>query len=103
NRPRDGQPLLLPARQLDAALADKSLVPLRELFDELMCVGPARGVQDLRVGGVPPAVGDIVPRRSVEQEDVLLNEGQQIAIAAQAEVANVDAVDEDPPPGRIVE
>ena len=42
------------------------------------------------------AVGDVVAHRAVEQEDVLLDDGQQVAIARQPEVADVDAVQQDP-------
>ena len=54
------------------------------------------------VAGVVPAVGDVVAHRAVEQKHVLLHDGQQVAIGAQAEVADVGAVEQNPPAGRIV-
>jgi len=41
DRPSDGEALLLAARQLDAPLADKRLVPLRQPVDELIRIGAA--------------------------------------------------------------
>src|SRR5207248_3110708 len=49
DRPGDGQPLLLAARELDAALADERFVALGQLDDELVGVGPPGRVFDLRV------------------------------------------------------
>ena len=47
------------------------------------------------VGGVVAAVGDVVAHRAVEQKHVLLDDGQQIAVGAEAKVANVGAVEQD--------
>ena len=93
DRPGDRQPLLLAAGELDAALADERLVFFGQPDDEFVRVGAAGGVFDLRVGRVVPAVGDVVAHRAVEQENVLLDDRQQIAITAQPKVANVDAID----------
>ena len=49
DRARDGEPLLLAAGQLHAALADERLVLFGQLLDELVRVGAARGILDLGV------------------------------------------------------
>ena len=46
-RPRNGDPLLLPARELRAALAHKGLIPELEAVYELVRVGERRGAQHL--------------------------------------------------------
>ena len=74
-RPGDGEALLLAARELDATLADERLVLVRQSDDELVRVGAPRGVFDVGVRRIPAAVGDVVLHRSIEQEDVLLDEG----------------------------
>ena len=102
DRPGDGQPLLLAAGELDAALADERLVLFGKFDDELVRIGAAGGVFDLGVRGVVPAVGDVVPHRAVEEEHVLLHDGQQVAIGAQPKVPNVGAVEQNAAPGRIV-
>jgi len=43
-----------------------------------------------------------VAHRAIEQEDILLDEGQQAAVGAQAEVADIAAVEQDAPGGGIV-
>src|SRR5690348_5760659 len=58
DRPRNGQALLLAARELDAALADERLVLFGKLDDELVSIGAPRGVFNLVVGRIVPAVGD---------------------------------------------
>ena len=52
---------------------------------------------------VVAAVGDVVAHRAVEQEDVLLDDRQQVAVGAQAEVADVGAVEQDAAARRVVE
>src|SRR3954471_2053333 len=103
NRPRDCEPLLLPTRQLDAALADERVIALRQAHDELVGVGTARGVCDDGVGRIVPAVRDVVAYGAVEEKDVLLHDCEQIAIAAQLEVADVGAVEENAATRGIVE
>src|SRR5438552_15369363 len=48
----------------------------------------ARGVLDVGVGGVVTPVGDVVAHRAVEQEDVLLYDGEEIAVRVQPELPN---------------
>ena len=50
DRPRDREALLLPARQLDATLADEGLVSIGQIFDELVGVRAPGGILDLVIG-----------------------------------------------------
>src|ERR1700735_2888690 len=62
--PRDGQALLLAAGQLNPAFTDEGIVFLRQLYDELVCIGSARRIFHLVVGRIETAVSDVVPHRS---------------------------------------
>ena len=57
--------------------------------------GPGRRL-DLGVGGVGPAVGDVVADRAREQERLLGHEAELAAVGGEVEVAQVDAVDAAP-------
>src|SRR5204862_5694325 len=85
--------LLLTARKLDAALADECLVRFRKLDDKLVRVGAPGSVFNIRVRGIVAAVSNIVPHRSIEQEHVLLDDCQQVAIRAEPKLSNVGAVE----------
>src|SRR5256885_13190586 len=65
-------------------------------------VVPVRGVFDFRVRSVWTPIADVVPHRSIEKEDVLLHDGQQVAIGAQAEIADVRTIEQDATAGWIV-
>src|SRR5438445_4307685 len=101
--PGDGQPLALPPGQLYSPFPDDRVVPLRQHGNELMGIGAPGGVEDLRVRGAMTAVGDVFAHRAIEQEHLLVDHRQELAVALEAELANVDAVDQNLPTGRIVE
>ena len=50
--PRDGNPLLLPAGQLDASLADVGVVPLFHRHNKVVDIGFFGRFDDFLVGGV---------------------------------------------------
>lgn len=56
-RPRDREPLALPARELSTARTDLRVKAARERVDEA-AVGEAGGLLDLGAGGRRAAVGD---------------------------------------------
>ena len=62
-----------------------------------------RGPHDLRIGRQHRAVGDIVPNRCREQEHVLLHDADVASQRLERDVANVDAIDQDPASGGVVE
>src|SRR5206468_592495 len=73
----------------------EGLVLFGELDDELVCVGPPGGVFNIRVRGSVATISDIVPHRSIEQEYVLLDKCQKVAIGAEPKLSNVRAVEQD--------
>ena len=70
-RPGQGHPLPLPAGKRQALLADHGVVALGEPLDELVGLRRLGRGDDLVLGGVRPAVGDVRPHRVGEQEAVL--------------------------------
>src|SRR5262249_14792849 len=94
--------LALTAGEFYAAFADKRFVTRGQCGDELVGMGTPGRVDDFRLGAAP-TVGDVVAHRSVEQEDLLLDDAEQLAVAVQAVLADVGAVDLDLPVSRIVE
>ena len=58
--------LFLPARELDAALAYIGIIAVRQRHDIIMDIGALGGLYHLRLGGVKPAVKDIVAYGAAE-------------------------------------
>ena len=95
---RDALPLA--AGQLDAALADMSVVAaaaelVLELEDEVVRMRQARRLDDLRVGRAGAAVADIVADRTVQKRGVLRHHRDLRAQRILRDAGNVLAVDED--------
>ena len=94
NRARNRQSLTLPTGEFHPAFADEGFVFVRQLRDELVGIGPSRGIFDLSVRcGVPP-VSNVFAHRTVEEKDLLLHDREQTSIRLQAKVANVRAIDQ---------
>ena len=93
-RPRDGDPLALPARQRDAALADDRVVPVGELEDELVRLCGACRRLDRLERRIRHAQRDVVADRRGEEERILGDDADLAAERAPREVADVDAVDD---------
>ena len=68
---RDRDPLPLPARERDAALADHRVVALRQPLDELVRLREPRDALDLRVRQLRQAERDVLAHRGGEEERVL--------------------------------
>ena len=85
----DGQALALAAAEPHAALADQGVVAVGQAVDELGGVGGLGGVGDRASGGPAVAVGDVLGDRAVEEEDVLLDDPQQPAVALDLDLAEV--------------
>ena len=77
-RPGDGHPLLLPARQLRALAAHPRAVAQGEAGDEAVDVGPPGRLHHLLHAHLPLVVPvlDVVPDGSVEQHRLLGHEAQ---------------------------
>src|SRR5262249_16140127 len=89
---RDGDALPLAAREPDAAIANHSIVALRELHHEVVRVGDARSLDDLRVRYSLAAVRDVFPNRRVEEERLLRHHAEELPVALLPERAKVTAV-----------
>ncbi len=99
----DGQALLLPARELDAALADHGVIAFGQLQDELMGVGDLGGLDHLGLAGVGAAEQDVFADGAMEEEHVLQHDGHLGAQALGLQVAHVMAVDGDAALGDVIE
>src|SRR5439155_19755410 len=97
DRGGDGEALALPAGEFEAALADERVVGLRKLLDELVRVGAARGVEDVGVADMTPAVRDVVAHASIKQKDLLLHDREQPAISAKLQLPKIQPVETDRP------
>ena len=93
--PGQGDPLALPARERQPALADDGVVAAGELEDELVGLGHPGRRLDLLVGGVGSSVGDVGPHRVGEEEALLEHDADLAAQRVQRDVAHVVPVDED--------
>ena len=102
-RPGDRQALALAARQIDAALADQRLVAVRQLQDEVMRVGVARGGFELGLGRIRLAEAQILLDRAVEQIGVLVHHGDLAAQRLGIEGADILAADPHHPGLRVEE
>ena len=69
--------------------------PSGRLRDHLVQPRAPRCLQDLVFGRVQPAVGDVLPDRAGEQEDILLHDADLAAQRGQRHIADIDAVDRD--------
>ena len=65
--------------------------------------GGARRVLDLGVGGVGPGVAEVLAHGRVQQVGLLADHADDLGEVGQPEAAYVDAVDGDPPLGRVEE
>src|SRR5919201_88700 len=70
-RARDRQPLALPARERDPALADHRVVGLRQPLHELVRLREPGDAGELLVVEVADAEGDVLPHRRREEERIL--------------------------------
>ena len=99
----DAQQLLLPLRDVAAVLGQDGVVALRQAHDEAVGVGRLGCRDDLLVGGVRLAVGDVVPHRAVEHPGVLQHHAVQRAqgvaadlfdrLAVHPDLAGVDVIE----------
>ena len=95
DRARNRNPLPLAARQLDAALADQGLVAVRQVGNEAMGMGEARGAHDLGVARLRPRISDVLGQRAVEQHRLLRHQRNRPAQARLRHAGDVLAVDRD--------
>ena len=89
--------------EANAAFADKRVVFVWKLFDEIRGGGDFRGGLDLFRRRVRNAVGDVFRDGSVEEEDILQDETEEGAVGAELEVADILAVQRDDAVLRLIE
>ena len=94
-RARDRDALALAAGQLQAVLADRRVVAVRERHDEVVRVGGLGGGDDLVLGRARLAERDVVADRAVEQEHVLPDIGDLLAQRVARHLRDVLPVDHD--------
>ena len=102
-RPRDGQALALPARDVGAALRDGRLEALRELAHEVARLGDLEGLPELLVRGVRVAVAQVARDRAAEEVGLLGHHADARPELLAIDLADVDAVDEHGAGGHVVE
>ena len=92
---RDGDPLLLTARQLVAALADERVIPLGQFEDAVVHRRGACRHLELRIGGLGLGVVQVVADGRVEQVGLLGHHADHLAERGELDLPDVDAVDLD--------
>ena len=96
-RPGDGDQLLLAGADVAALVVDHRVVAVGQRVHEPVDVGRPRRREDLLLGGVRPAVGDVVADRAAEQPGVLQHHADLRRAGRRAViVGDVDAVEGDP-------
>ena len=90
--------LTFAAGKLDAAFADQRAVAFRQPPDEIMRVGKPRRPLDRRCTGIRPAIGDVLRKRAVKQDRLLLHDGDLAAQRLLRHVGNVLTIDQDSRP-----
>ena len=101
--PGDGDALALPARQRVAPLADLRLVAVGHGAHELVGPGQAGGPLDGGGIGVGLGEGDVGGDGVAEEEGVLEHGRHRTAEVAEAHLPHVDAVEQHPAAGHVVE
>mmetsp|Transcript_115313 Transcript_115313/g.333122 ORF Transcript_115313/g.333122 Transcript_115313/m.333122 type:complete len:389 (+) Transcript_115313:239-1405(+) len=96
-RPRDGEPLLLPAAKPHPALADHRAIAFVQVSDELVGVRGARRRDDLLVGHqvVLKAIREVLADWAAEDLRLLLHDAHPLLVAPQVVVGERPVVDED--------
>ena len=91
---RNGDALLLSARQLRALVAHVRLVAVGQVADELVDVGVARSLDDVSHAGlvVERAVGDVLADARVEEDGLLLHDRHLRAQPVNVQLAHIVSV-----------
>ena len=103
DRPRDRDPLLLPAREPVAALADDGLVAVRQRRDQIVDLSRAGGVLDLLVRRVRSGEAEVLAHGRVEEIGLLRDDADGLGERVEGQLAHVDSVDRHRSAGRVVE
>src|SRR5439155_1135819 len=93
--PRDGDPLALPTREVDAFFPHESVVASWEGGDEVVRVGCTGGGHDLLIAGSDPPVADVVPNGAAEEVRLLRHQRDLLVEALHRDGLEIMAVDGD--------
>src|SRR5258706_6185068 len=96
-RSRDGNALTLTAREQDAPIADRRVIALRQLEDELVRSRQGGGFDDALHRHCRVGERDVVADRPVEEEILLENDADLTSQPRDVDHREIDAVDQDPP------
>ena len=99
----DGEALALAGGEAHAAFAEIAVIALRERAEELVRRRRFRRLDDLRMAGVGPSVGDVLPRRGREHDRLLRHKAELRPHRRRGGAADIDAVQRYPPAHRVVE
>src|SRR5690242_5358444 len=102
-RARNGNALLLAARELETALADHGFIAERKLANELVYLRVARRFLDFGFARPDAPIGDVVADRVVEEHSILGNNADGSTNALLRDVAYILAVDRHPAACDVVE
>ncbi len=100
--PGDGDALFFAARKLQPALADERVVALGQAVDQTADLCQPRRFDNIRLTRAGPAIADVIADGIVEQHRVLRNDADRRAQGRLRDVAQVLAIDGDPPSGRVI-
>ena len=103
DRPRDRNALLLATGEAVAALPHDRVVAIRKSCDYLVDAGRLRRLLEFLVGRVRLCEAQVLADRGVEQIRLLRDDTYQVAQSLEAQIADVDAVDRDPPAADLIE
>ena len=90
-RPRNAQPLLLPAGHVGAALLDMRVIPVREGSDKLIRLRQAARFLKLCIGRIRITPAQVFPDGSRKQQVLLQNHGYAVAQDVQIVVPHIHA------------
>src|SRR5262249_49009832 len=93
----EGDPLLLPTREGDAALADDGIVAVRELADVTVQGSDVGDVAHRLVAGPGLTEADVVPDAAREEERVLGHEADRAPQDRERNLTHIPPVDGDAP------
>src|SRR3989441_10790241 len=95
DRAGDRHALALAARKANPPIADHRVVSAGQRHDEVVRVRDLRGVENVRLRDLVPAVCDVLADRRVEQERLLRNDAEQPPVPRLLERSQIPPVDGD--------
>src|SRR5262245_59069364 len=98
-----GDALALASRKANSVIADQSVITLRQSDNEFVGLGEARRMLDLMACRVHLSEADVVEDTAVKEQGVLGDDADLSAQTLQAYGGDIDAVDKDLPPIRLVQ